>query len=661
MSAPTVARRRLVPPLLLRPDADAAAPALSPLRGAAAAVVWGALGLAMVAGGFALSRGGHDGAGADILFWGGYVLIVGPVAVRLLTVDGSRAERLALVVSTGLLLYAVKVLHEPSMFLEPDEWIHVAVVQHLVATHSLFSTVGIPGFDIFIDYPGLETMTAAISQVTGLSLFISGLLLLALARIILVTALFLLVERVTRSSRVAGVAALLYMGNGNFLFWGAQFSYESLALPLFVLTLFVLVARAEDRDASGSAPLPPSHARALTGVAAVLTMAIVATHHVTAYLLAGLLWALTAMSLRPRWAAYRLTGLALFATVLAAGWTVLVAPGTEAYLGFVATRTGNGIKGFLTSSGRAPFAASTQTLQTPVAAELVGFVAVIMMAVGLLWSLWRLRHSRLLSSAPGILLALASLGFLSLYPLHLSSGSWETANRGQEILFIGAGTVLSALAVTLVGRWRTHQRRAYGIALAVVLVLCSGVIDGTPAPVLLPLPLKVRAPGGATIVPQGLLAARWALATFGTRTAYAADEGSGRELAVGGALHTYIGSADGIPQILQDAVLPSWELPFIAQRRISIVILDRRQVSSEDQEAYYFQPASDPTAGVGDYAPGARTKFTDRASVSTVFDSGDVVIVDVAALSRVPSCAAATGAVLANAACAPSALTPSPP
>ena len=32
---------------------------------------------------------------------------------------------------------------------------------------------------------------------------------------------------------MAGLGVAIYTGNFNFLFWGAQFSYESLALPLW--------------------------------------------------------------------------------------------------------------------------------------------------------------------------------------------------------------------------------------------------------------------------------------------------------------------------------------------------------------------------------------------------------------------------------------------
>ena len=47
-------------------------------------------------------------------------------------------------------------------------------------------------------------------------------------------ALFVLFTRVSGSARLAGIAVMIYAGNSNFLFWGAQYSYESLSLPLLV-------------------------------------------------------------------------------------------------------------------------------------------------------------------------------------------------------------------------------------------------------------------------------------------------------------------------------------------------------------------------------------------------------------------------------------------
>ena len=60
--------------------------------------------------------------------------------------------------------------------------------------------------------------------------------------------MFLFVENIVRSSRVAGFAVVLYAGNPNFLFFSAAYAYEQLALPLLMAVLFLLSLRREHQS-----------------------------------------------------------------------------------------------------------------------------------------------------------------------------------------------------------------------------------------------------------------------------------------------------------------------------------------------------------------------------------------------------------------------------
>ncbi len=84
-------------------------------------------------------------------------------------------------------------------------------------------------------------------------------------------------RRISGSAQVAGLGAALYACNFNFLFYGAQYSYESLALPLLVVVLMLLAEREAGRRgrrcASWAAPI---------GLAIA---AVVVTHHLTSYAL----------------------------------------------------------------------------------------------------------------------------------------------------------------------------------------------------------------------------------------------------------------------------------------------------------------------------------------------------------------------------------------
>jgi len=591
--------------------------------------LWGAAGLALIAVSFALSRGGHSGVPVSALFWLGFVTMIAPIAARLLAESTPRGERIALVVLVGLLAYAVKVLRDPLMFVMNDEFLHLAAAQRIAATHRLFHSLPAAGLIAAPQYPGLETVTVTLSEITGLSLFCSGLVVIGIARVILMLALFQLYDRVIGSARIAGLGALLFAANGNFLYWSAQFAYESLALPLFVLALALYVRRSEG----------PSGRLALTLTLVLLTATITATHHVTSYALAASLWILTLLSLRKAWTGGRAFGLAAFATATAAAWLFLVATGTRAYLGYVFGQAADSLKNAAHGT-HTPFQASAGSLQTPIVEELISFAGVLLVTAGVLWTLKRARRISALHSPTGVFFAVCALGFLAFYPLRLFPGAWETANRGQEFLFIGAALLLALALVRLAGPDGARRRRSLLVGV-ILVVICGGVISGWPTSLLLSQPLEVRV-GNAVLVPQGLSAARWAVRELPADSTYVGDEATGKELFVGGAHFTFFGMGDDVPALLHTPLLPSWQRAVLVNNGVDFVVADRRQVSANALAAYFFQSASDPDDGLGYYPAGVRAKFA-IPTVSSIFDSGDIVIYDVRGLHEPPPLCAAVG------------------
>ena len=196
--------------------------------GVLAYIAVAAVALAVVSAADATARTGRGGAAP--LLWCGLVLLVGPFAARLLSLTPTRGERLALVGLLGIALYAVKVMYAPFDFTFADELVHAHNAGDVLRTGHLFGVNSI--LPVTPRYPGLPSVTAAVASLTGLGIFGSGLLVIAVARLILVLGIFVLVEAVSGSSRAAGIAALVYAANPNFVFFDAQFAYESLALPL---------------------------------------------------------------------------------------------------------------------------------------------------------------------------------------------------------------------------------------------------------------------------------------------------------------------------------------------------------------------------------------------------------------------------------------------
>src|SRR5438552_4512474 len=187
-------------------------------------------------------------AWAHPLFWTGLLLMFIPTAARVVSAKPTRQERIGLLTILGIGLYLVKFLQSPVAFILMDESAHWRTLTNILGSGHLFGHNALLPVSPF--YPGLEGVTSALASVSGLSPFAAARLLIGVARVIIVVALYLLYERVSGSARVAGIATLLYMGNPGFLFFDTQFAYESLALPLASLVLFALARRARSYRAS---------------------------------------------------------------------------------------------------------------------------------------------------------------------------------------------------------------------------------------------------------------------------------------------------------------------------------------------------------------------------------------------------------------------------
>lgn len=599
-----------------------------PARWAYTAALSGALGLCLVAGAFALSRMGRADHLPSALFWAGLVTIVLPIAWRLLSDATPRRDRILLVALTALLTYAVKVLHDPIMFALSDEFVHLAAAQRLLDTGGLFQPASISGSGPASGFPGLHAATASLSAITGLPLFSSGLIVIGAARLMMLMALFYLFERVSESSRIAGIGALLYAATPNFLFWSGQFSYQSLALPLFVVALLIVIRRPGAQ---------PRQQIALTLTATVVSAAVVVSHHLTAYVFAGTLWLLSAMSLRRRWRQSRVFVLALVTTVAAALWFLFVAEGTDSYLSYIFDKTYDAIGGVSQRGAHKPFE-TRSGYRPPIPEQLVAFGSVALVFGGVLWSLIQMVRRRRLRSAPIILFSLGALGYLLMSPLRLFPGAWETANRAQELLFVGVALLLAFAVMQVVANARRPRVTRAVLCAGVAMVICGGVIQGWPGPLRLSQPLEVRV-GDATIRPEGLEVATWAVRHLPGNTVYVGDAATGRELSTSGAKFAFTGTADGVPQLLYQKTLPDWQYDFLVNDKIDFAVVDRRRVSSDNLAGYFFRRRDDPDGGYGYYPPGVRRKFERLPRSSLVTDSGNIVLYDLRGLrGRPPPC-----------------------
>lgn len=588
-------------------------------------VLCSSFGLLSVALAFNISLAGARWA--DLFFWLGLSLIILPVAYRLFSMTISRQERIGLVVFLGLSLYLVKVMHSPFMFTFSDELLHFRNADNILQFKALFGENTILPVSAY--YPGLETVTNAIASLSGLNLYISGLLVIGISRLIIIISLYLFLEQISHSSRVAGLAALLYMANSNFLYWSAQFSYESLSLPLGILVLYALAKQISTKNKRVKL--------GLTLVMLLLIAAIIATHHVTSYALAVFLIVLsivfTFLQVHTKRKQPNTWGFALVTSGMILIWLVLVANPTSNYLSQIFKQAIASMVRLFTGAdtGRVLFTSTTGTI-APLWQRLVGICSVLLILIGIpsgLFALWK--RKRLYPFAL-VLAGAAALYFVTLV-MRLTGAGWEVANRASEFLFVGIAFLIAFGFVTLRLSFPKKRSLSFIFAGYTAILFIGGVISGWSPELHLSKPI-LAAVDGTLVRPQGLEASSWMLATHGPDNQIIAPTSDALLMLAYGRQQALTGRISSIQELLTNSHTLDWQTKILQKVKARFLIMDRRQVSWDGMLGPYFTPlVSSPTSGANFFPAKIFTMFDGQPQIPRIFDSGDIVIYDVGGLS----------------------------
>lgn len=563
----------------------------------------------------ALSRSVSESS--PMIFWVGVALVVVPITFRLSGAEASARERLLLVCLLGLGLYAIKLARDPLMFTYPDELVHSYNALAIDRGGGLYSANPILPATPY--YPGLEGATAALMQASGMGVFTGGVVVVGIARLLMMVGLFVLFERTTGSPRAAGIGAAVYTANANFLYFDAQYSYESMALPLLA---GVLAAVACWRRS-------PSRAWA---VAIVLgTAAAVVTHHLSSLALAGSLIVLCVFQLASRG---RPPGpnpwhFALAAAVMVLAWTTLVGDAVIDYLSPVFEGAVEGVK--TTIVGDTPprrlfkvDAIGESTTQAPIFERALSVIAVPLLfglvVLGLVM-LWRQRRPGVFQ----ILLGLAAVAYFGTLALRFAPSAWEVGNRASGFLFVGVGFVVGCSRVE---RWRPRRAPRAGEVLltaAVAIAVVGGIVAGWPASNRLSQPFVITAQGNR-IESESLGLARWLSDTVpGQR--FAAPAGDARWALVRGRATVFTGSHPDVKDMLFLPTMAPWMRKILRDNDIRYVITDRRFRGTMPTRAGHFTfrpPHGPPEFWI---QQPAIEKFEAEGGVRA-FDGGNIVVFD---------------------------------
>jgi hypothetical protein len=239
-------------------------------------------GLLIVSVSYAVSRAGLSYA--NPIYWVGMLLQFVPAAFVILRKNVTRQEALGMVLLLGFTLYLSKVLVNPFTFAFSDEMQQWRSTYNSLETHRLFESN--PILEVSPYYPGLQNITHALVSLTGWTIHDAGVILIGVVRVMLMLSLFLFFEGISRSHRIGGLSALLYMCNPAFLGWTSYYIYQSLALPWAFLALYCII-----RLRFIETPFIESATNLRFGLMVCILLmapAITVTHHMTAILFAGL-------------------------------------------------------------------------------------------------------------------------------------------------------------------------------------------------------------------------------------------------------------------------------------------------------------------------------------------------------------------------------------
>ncbi len=411
------------------------------------------------------------------IFWAGMLLAYLAVAWR--AVYGRYA-----VVWLGLLgLFTVL----PTFLVSPggpigfDETAHFALLRNVISAGRPFQHT--PLLPIGTFYPGLESAAGTIHWLTGLSPWDSALTLIAVVHCLLPVQVYYLARALPVPHRWAAVAGLVYATNPSFIYFDAQFAYESVAI-LLMLTIVRLYAEALAAERSGS----PTWRRSLSAalLIAIISFGLVVTHHLTsltsiALLLGGALLLKPMRGLADRMGGWRRLFVrwmpVLTLTTCFALWVVFVAPGTVSYLFPNVAHTASQLVALATgskgSSGavRTIFGHSTAPGYERVAAIAAPIIiAVALLFAGLRWLQKPALRSNFLWS-----LALTTAYLVSLL-LTLTGAGALGSHRTWASTFVGVALLPAALVILfeLDKRRPWVKRMAATVGAAVLAVLLVG-------------------------------------------------------------------------------------------------------------------------------------------------------------------------------------------
>ena len=571
------------------------------------------IGVLLVATAYTSGRLGYASAPwADWIYWFGQAFIVIPIATLMVVRRfPTEIEAVTPVLILTIAEYLVKVCYSPAAFTYSDELSHWRTATDILNTGKLFSV----NYNMPISprYPGLEEITTALVKITGMPLFVCGLIVASISHVTFIGILYLLFRYIAGSARIAGIAALLYFSSPDLPYFDSLFAYQTLALPFFALALLAVWHIISDKTSGSTIGW-------LT-VALATIAATVVTHHVTSLMLIGTLFlvAFTCLIVGDHRGLLWIEPLAVASAILTACWIILIAPQTVSYLqpavGDVAQSTSAMLHGGH-SSGPSIAAA-------PFSNRILGAAAVIVFSILIPFGIWRVwREYR---RQPWIVaMAIASLSWYLVVVIRLkvSDGS-ELAGRAGTFAYIPIAFIVALIFPYVEARVSRYRVAVSCCSIGIVLILLFNSLVNSWPPYWERLPGSYQVAGfERSVTPENVDAAIWSLTALGPGNRFAADFGNTQLLGSYGNQSMVL----GVSFLYNSPIVRKSDRIQVQALSISDVLVDLRLSRQLPATGAYFP--IDPNGGhysrplpLSDL-----TKFNNVPGISRIYDSGNIVI-----------------------------------
>jgi hypothetical protein len=421
-----------------------------------------------------------SGQGYVAWFWVGMLTGGAPLVVFAAGRAVPRPQRHLTLAALAIFTFAPKYLRNATGPLYFDERAHWLQVRQVVTGHHLF--IPNDAVPVIQYYPGLHAFCAALAQMTGLSVWVIAEIVIALVHVLAALAVVSIAESLM-PPRAAAIAAVVYMTNPEWVYFDAQFAYESLGLTLALWTIaFVArLIRARHRE----------ERLRWTALSVAAGSICVITHHLSTVSLCAILVLCTAAlavgtalvprptETRPWTSVVWLVGTTALISAALGGYLAWVAPSTTTYLGSAAgnaLRELCGLAGLAGSSpdgARTPFSGS----QAPIYERIAAFAAPVAVGVLVAWHVWS-RRAGVRRWRPGLAPAMGCLAcvYLASVPLVMTAEGSEVARRSWAFSYLGVAVVAGWVASVMLrtGRFGAVVGVGGGLALLLVGNLAAG-------------------------------------------------------------------------------------------------------------------------------------------------------------------------------------------